>query len=44
MQLVKKNQKLHNSDSPLLLGDVKIAEEIIEIDEGSFINTQQKLI
>ena len=43
MQLVKRNQKLHNPDSPLLIGDVKEDDTIKEIAEPSFIDTQQRL-
>ena len=44
MKLVKKNQKLHNPDSPLLIGDVKEDDTIKEISEPSFIDAQQTLI
>ena len=44
MQLVKKNQKLHNPDSPLLIGDVKDGDVVKEVNEPSYIDTQQKLI
>ena len=43
MKLVKKNQKLHNPDSSLLLGEVKDSDVVKEIDESSYIDTQQKL-
>jgi len=43
MKLVKKNQKLHNPDSPLLIGDVKEGDVVSEVNEPSFIDTQQKL-
>ena len=43
MNLVKRNQKLHNPDSPLLLGEVKDSDVVNEIDESSYIDTQQKL-
>ena len=42
--LVKRNQKLHNPDSPLLIGDVKDGEGVKEIVEPSYIDTQQTLI
>jgi len=42
MELVKKNQKLHNPDSPLLIGEVKDGD-VREINEPSYIDTQQKL-
>ena len=44
MKLVKKNQKLHNPDSPLILGEVKEGETVMEVTEPSYIDTQQKLI
>jgi len=44
MNLVKRNQKLHNPDSPLLIGEIGESEEIKEIGEGSFLDFQQKLI
>ena len=37
IKLVKKNQKLHNMDSPLLIGDVKDSDVIKEINEPSYI-------
>ena len=43
MNLVKKNQKLHNPDSPLLIGDVSEGDVVKEVNEPSFIDTQQKL-
>jgi len=43
MKLVKRNQKLHNPDSPLLIGNVKDDDVVNEIDEPSYIDTQQKL-
>ena len=36
MKLVKKNQKFHNPDSPLLIGDVKdddVVKELVNIDK-----------
>ncbi len=44
MKLVKKNQKLHNPNSPLLIGDVKEGDVVKEVRESSFIDTQQRLI
>ena len=44
MKLVKKNQKLHNPDSPLLIGDVKEDDVVKEVNEPSYIDAQQKLI
>ena len=43
MKLIKKNQKLHDSDSPLLIGDVKWGDVVNEVNEPSYIDTQQKL-
>jgi hypothetical protein len=43
-KLVKKNFKLHNPDSPLLIGNVKADEVVKEINEPSYIDKQQKLI
>jgi hypothetical protein len=43
MRLVKKNQKLHNPDSPLLIGEVKKGDVVKEVNEPSYIDTQQKL-
>ena len=37
MKLVKKNQKLHNPDSPLLIGDVREGDVVKEVNEPSFI-------
>jgi len=44
MKLVKRNQKLHNPDSPLLIGDVKDDDVVKEVNEPSYIDSQQKLI
>ncbi|MBE6505669.1 MAG: DUF1848 domain-containing protein [Methanobrevibacter sp.] len=44
MRLVKKNQMLHNPDSPLLIGDVKEGDVVKEINEPSYVDYQQKLI
>ncbi|WP_295621100.1 hypothetical protein [uncultured Methanobrevibacter sp.] len=43
MKLVKRNQKLHNPDSPLLIGDVKDDDVVKEVNEPSFIDTQTRL-
>ncbi|WP_298502894.1 hypothetical protein [uncultured Methanobrevibacter sp.] len=43
MKLVKRNQKLHNPDSPLLIGEVKDGETVKEVSEPSYIDTQQKI-
>lgn len=44
MKLVKRNQKLHNPDSPLLIDDVKESDVVMEVNEPSYIDSQQKLI
>ena len=44
MKLVKRNQKLHNPDSPLLIGEVKDGDVVMEINGPSYIDGQQKLI
>ena len=44
MKLVKRNQKLHNPDSPLLIGEVKDDDVVKEVNEPSYIDRQQKLI
>ena len=44
MNLVKKNQKLHNPDSPLLIGEVKDDDVVKEVNEPSYIDLQQRLI
>ena len=33
MKLVKKNQKLHNPDSPLLIGEEKEGDVVKEVNE-----------
>lgn len=43
MELVKRNQKLHNPDSPLLIGGVKESDVVKEVNEPSYIDLQQKL-
>ena len=43
MKLVKKNQKLHNPDSPLLIGDVKDDDVVKEVNEPSYIDMQTRL-
>ena len=42
IRLVKKNQKLHNPDSPLLIGDVN--GSVKEIFEPSYIETYEKVV
>ena len=44
MKLVKKNQKLHNPDSPLLIGEVKEGETVKEVSEPSYIETYEKVV
>ena len=43
MKLVKKNQKLHNPDSPLLIGEVKDDDVVKEVNEPSYIDTKTRL-
>lgn len=43
MKLVKKNQKLHNPDSPLLIGEEKEGDVVNEVREPSYIDVQSKL-
>ena len=43
MNLVKRNQKLHNPDSPLLVGDVNDSDVVREVNEPSFIDAQTRL-
>ena len=43
MNLVRRNQRLHNPESPLLIGDVKDCDVVKEINEPSYIDGQQKL-
>lgn len=43
-KLVKRNWKLHNPDSPLLIGKIKDNDVVKEISEPSYIGMQQKLI
>ena len=43
MKLVKRNQKLHNPDSPLLIGDVNDSGVVKEVSEPIYIDLQQKL-
>ena len=44
MNLVKRNQKLHNPNSPLLIGDIKDGDVVKEVNEHSYIDLQQKLL
>ena len=43
MKLVRRNQKLHNPDSPLLIGEVKDGDVVKEVREPGYIDLQQKL-
>ena len=43
LKLVKRNQRLHNPDSPLLIGEIKESDVVKEISEPSYIDFQQKL-
>ena len=40
MNLVKRNQKLHNPNSPLKIGEVKDGDVVKEISKPSFIDKQ----
>ena len=42
--MVKMNQKLHNPDSPLLLGDVKESDVVKEVSEPRYIETYEKVV
>ena len=44
IKLVKRNQKLHNPDSPLLVGDVNDSDVVREVNEPSFIETDTKVV
>ena len=43
-KLVKRNQKLHNPDSPILIGNVKDSDVVKEIVEPSYIETHEKVL
>jgi hypothetical protein len=43
-ELVKRNQKLHNPDSPLLIGDVNDGDVVKEVREPSYIDAQTRLM
>ena len=43
MKLVKRNQKLHNPDSSLLIGEVKDDDVVNEVNEPSYIDAQTRL-
>ena len=42
--LVKRNWKLHNPDSSLLIGDVKDSDVVKEVSEPSYIDAQTRLL
>ena len=44
MKRVKRNQKLHNPDSPLLIGHVNEGDVIKEVNEPSYIETYEKVV
>ncbi|WP_296894087.1 hypothetical protein [uncultured Methanobrevibacter sp.] len=44
INLVKRNQKLHNPDSPLLIGDVDECDVVKEVNEPSYIETHEKVL
>ena len=44
MNLVRRNQRLHNPESPLLIGDVKDCDVVKEINEPSYIETYEKVV
>ena len=44
MKLVKRNKKLHNLDSPLLIGDVKDGDVVKEVRKHSFIEAHEKVL
>ena len=44
MNLIKRNQKLHNPDSSLLIGDVKGGDVVKEVNEPSYIDAQTRLM
>ena len=39
---MKRNQKLHNPDSPLLIGEVN-DDVVMEVNEPSYIDSQLKI-
>jgi hypothetical protein len=43
IKLVKRNQKLHDSDSLLRIGDVKEEDVVKEVNEPNYIDSQQSL-
>ena len=43
MKLVKRNQKLHNPDSLLLIGEEKEGDVVKEVNKLSYIDMQTRL-
>ena len=43
MNMAKRNQKLHNPNSPLLIGDVNGGDVVMEVNEPSYIDSQTRL-
>ena len=43
MKLVKKNQKLHNPDSPLIIDDVKEGGAVKDVNESIYRNSHKFL-
>ena len=43
-KLVKRNFRLHNPDSPLLIGHIKDNDDVKEVREPTYIDAQQRLI
>ena len=44
MKIVKKNQKLHNPDSPLLIDNVKYGDVVKEVNGPSYIETYENVV
>ena len=44
MKLVKRNQKLHNPNSSLLIGNVNDDDIVKEVREPSYIETREKVL
>ena len=42
MKLVKKNQKLHNPNSPLLIGDVNDGDIVKEVNKPAILKLAKK--
>ena len=42
-KLVKRNQKLHNPDLPLLIGEIDESDVVKEGNEPSYVDSQQRL-